>query len=100
MSRATETPWEVTPDGYRIWSEPAQRVVLFAATNPAGRTPEAREVARLAAAAPVLLASVKELVDAMQQYQMDVDEEAPFKHREMMARARAAIEKATGGDSE
>ena len=35
---------------------------------------------------------VKELVTAMEQYEMDVDESPPYKHRELMRRAREVLE--------
>jgi chromosome segregation ATPase len=38
-----------------------------------------------------LRAACRELHAAMQDYAMDVDEEPPYKHREMMTRARAAL---------
>ncbi|HEM8300846.1 TPA: hypothetical protein U2M43_001076 [Providencia stuartii] len=50
----------------------------------------------LIAAAPELLESLRELVSAMEKYEMDVDEIAPVKHREIMKKARAAIAKALG----
>lgn len=45
--QATPRPWSVTPDGFRIWSEDAGRVVGWTATNPGGRTDQARADARL-----------------------------------------------------
>lgn len=41
-----------------------------------------------------LLASLKELVDAMHRYEMDVEEDAPYIHREMMKRAHTSIDAA------
>lgn len=37
--------------------------------------------------------SLQEMVDAMRQYEMDVDEDAPHKHRAMMRRAEELLEK-------
>ena len=51
----------------------------------------------LIAAAPEMFAACVELLNAMRLYQMDVDEEPPFKHRQMMERANLAVSKATGG---
>lgn len=45
-----------------------------------------------------LYATVTELLQAMVDYQMDVDEEPPRKHRDMMQRATAALRLAEGGD--
>lgn len=45
--KATARPWIVTPDGFRIWSEDAGRTVGFTASNPGGRTDQARADARL-----------------------------------------------------
>ncbi len=38
-----------------------------------------------------LRAHVEELIAAMGRYEMDVDEEPPFKHRDMIARAQATL---------
>jgi hypothetical protein len=46
------------------------------------------------AAGRELLDACIELVEAMHRYAMDVEEPAPFKHRDMMDRAKAAIAKA------
>ncbi len=43
-----------------------------------------------------LLESLRELVSAMERYEIDVDERAPVKHTEMMNKAKAAISKALG----
>ncbi|CAG9418387.1 TPA: hypothetical protein ACS78B_003725 [Providencia alcalifaciens] len=51
---------------------------------------------RLIAAAPELLESLRELVSAMERYEIDVDERAPVKHKEMMNKANSAIAKALG----
>ncbi|MTC75744.1 hypothetical protein GKR75_16015 [Providencia sp. wls1919] len=50
----------------------------------------------LIAAAPELLESLRELVSAMERYEIDVDERAPVKHKEMMNKANSAIAKALG----
>ncbi|WP_144140597.1 hypothetical protein [Providencia rettgeri] len=52
--------------------------------------------AHLIAAAPELLESLRELVSAMERYEIDVDESAPVKHKEMMNKANSAIAKALG----
>ncbi|MEY0819408.1 hypothetical protein AB7201_06150 [Providencia rettgeri] len=52
--------------------------------------------ANLIAAAPELLESLRELVSAMERYEIDVGESAPVKHREMMNKANSAIAKALG----
>ncbi|THB29045.1 hypothetical protein [Providencia sp. MGF014] len=52
--------------------------------------------ARLIAAAPELLESLRELVSAMERYEIDVGESAPTKHKKMMKKAKAAIAKALG----
>lgn len=69
----------------------------------AGRMPgdgafnkESRANGLLIAAAPDLLRSAEEMLEAMVRYQMDVDDEPPMRHREMMSRTRAAIAKARG----
>lgn len=52
--------------------------------------------AHLIAAAPELLESLRELVSAMERYEIDVDESAPVEHKKMMKKAKAAITKALG----
>ncbi|HEM8344475.1 hypothetical protein O7C57_04475 [Providencia sp. 21OH12SH02B-Prov] len=52
--------------------------------------------ANLIAAAPELLESLRELVSAMERYEIDVDESAPVEHKKMMKKAKAAIVKALG----
>lgn len=52
--------------------------------------------AHLIAAAPELLESLRELVSAMERYEIDVDESAPVEHKKMMKKAKAAIAKALG----
>ncbi|MCO4179221.1 hypothetical protein LG195_03095 [Proteus terrae] len=52
--------------------------------------------AHLIAAAPELLESLRELVSAMERYEIDVGESAPVKHKEMMNKANSAIAKALG----
>lgn len=51
----------------------------------------ADEVLRLRAQCELLAKSVSELSAAMIAYSMEEDEPAPFRHREMMARARLAL---------
>ena len=56
--------------------------------------------AELIAAAPNLLESCKEMYAALIAYQLTVEEEPPFKHRQMVKRAAYAIQKAEeGGDA-
>lgn len=56
----------------------------------------AQEVVRgLEARLIELMASVKELVAAMRDYEMDVDDSPPFKHKSMMERADAALQEPT-----
>lgn len=50
--------------------------------------------ARLISAAPELLESLSELIDAMGRYEGDVGGDVPAHHGRMMAKARAAIAKA------
>ncbi|MEX5879596.1 hypothetical protein AB6G95_07515 [Proteus vulgaris] len=50
----------------------------------------------LIATAPELLESLRELVSAMERYEIDVGESAPVKHKEMMNKANSAIAKALG----
>lgn len=67
----TPGPWDVAPSGYRVMS--ANRVVegrtiwgvyiCDTANNPKTRTPENAANARLIAAAPDMLAALKELAD-------------------------------------
>ncbi|SSL79789.1 Uncharacterised protein [Klebsiella pneumoniae] len=57
---------------------------------------QARANANLIAAAPELLESLRELVSAMERYEIDVGESAPVKHKEMMNKANSAIAKALG----
>ncbi|MFF1016597.1 hypothetical protein [Proteus mirabilis] len=57
---------------------------------------ESNANAHLIAAAPELLESLRELVSAMERYEIDVGESAPVKHKEMMNKAKAAIAKALG----
>lgn len=57
---------------------------------------EMRANAHLIAAAPELLESLRELVSAMERYEIDVDESAPVEHKKMMKKAKAAITKALG----
>ncbi|MDX7495492.1 hypothetical protein [Providencia stuartii] len=52
--------------------------------------------AHLIAAAPELLESLRELVSAMERYEMDSCESAPIKHRVMMNKANSVIAKALG----
>lgn len=47
--------------------------------------------ARLIAAAPAMFEALKELLAAMHQYGMDVDEDPPYEHRAMMQRADEAL---------
>lgn len=49
------------------------------------------ELLRLAAQRDRLVDGLEEMRDAMRQYQMDVDEEAPYVHRKMMQKADALI---------
>ncbi len=58
--------------------------------------PESAANANLIAAAPELLEALQKLVTAMRQYEMDVGESAPYKHRMMMEKADAALSKALG----
>lgn len=55
------------------------------------------EDADLLTAAPEMLEALKEMRAAMKDYEMDVDEPAPYKHRDMMQRTDAVIAKAEGG---
>lgn len=51
--------------------------------------------AKLIGAAPELLDACQELLAAMDEYEMSVDDPPTQQHREMMLRAKAAVEKAT-----
>ncbi|MEY1000276.1 hypothetical protein AB7263_18930 [Providencia rettgeri] len=57
---------------------------------------EMKANAHLIAAAPDLLESLRELVSAMERYEIDVGESAPVEHKKMMKKAKAAITKALG----
>ncbi|EOV8087924.1 hypothetical protein ACOMXT_001735 [Providencia rettgeri] len=57
---------------------------------------EMKANAHLISAAPELLESLRELVSAMERYEIDVGESAPVKHKEMMNKAKASIAKALG----
>lgn len=54
------------------------------------------EDVNLIEAAPELLESLRELVSAMERYEIDVDESAPVEHKKMMKKANLAIAKALG----
>ena len=51
--------------------------------------------ARLIAKAPDLLARCRELIDAMERYEMSVDNSPTQEHRELMLRARKTVQEAT-----
>lgn len=52
-----------------------------------------KDVARLEIINAELLEALNEMVVAMRLYQMDFDEEPPYRHRAMMERAEAIIAK-------
>ncbi len=56
-----------------------------------------KKTARLIAAAPDLLAALRAARQAFYDYQMEVDEEPPYKHRLLMNEVERAIAKATLG---
>lgn len=57
---------------------------------------ETKANARLLAAAPDLFEALKCVVAAMKKYEIDTDESPTYQHRDIMARATAAIAKAEG----
>ncbi|MBS0923225.1 hypothetical protein JK188_01875 [Providencia sp. JGM181] len=79
---------------FEVTDENNQIVAFVKDWNGAGEQP--KHDARLLAAAPELLESLRELVSAMERYEIDVDERAPVKHKEMMNKANSAIAKALG----
>lgn len=102
MSLFTRGPWVAEKTGRGIGpvsKEPDQSYgmvlpVAWVEFNPEIEVQVAN--ANLIAAAPELLDSLQEVVSAMRQYEMDVDESAPPKHRNMMKKANDAIAKALG----
>ncbi len=60
------------------------------------QSPPSSEDKALIAAAPEILDALQAVVTAMRQYEMDVGETAPYKHRMMMEKAEAALKKALG----
>lgn len=93
MDEHTPGPWTVTPDGFRVWSETAQRVVAYTALNNKSRTFEAALNARLLAAAPDLLAACKAAFD------LHSDMRADARMSEVDILICAAIAKAEGGEN-
>lgn len=81
-------PWELTRDGYGVWSEEAFTIILWTAHNPKTRTKQARDVARLACAAPDLLRELRHLVR--------LAEERTWPSEVTLNGARAAIARAEG----
>ncbi|EIQ01111.1 hypothetical protein OpiT1DRAFT_05679 [Opitutaceae bacterium TAV1] len=51
----------------------------------------ARAIRALLKERDTLIESVSEMVKAMELYEMEVEESPPYKHRQMMARARALL---------
>lgn len=88
---------EPTPGPWRVWAKPGESPKVGPSSNctvasiyyPPFGSAEAN--ARLIAAAPDLLDSLRELVKAF----VDSDEEGLIEHAEPMQQARAAIAKAT-----
>ncbi|MEQ5307986.1 hypothetical protein ABN327_08135 [Providencia huaxiensis] len=79
---------------FEVTDENNQIVAFVKDWNGAGEQP--KHDARLLAAAPELLESLRELVSAMERYEIDVDESAPVEHTKMMKKAKASIAKALG----
>ena len=102
MSLFTRGPWVAEKTGRGIGpisKEPDQSYgmvlpVAWVEFNPEIEVQVAN--ANLIAAAPELLEALQELILAMRQYEMDVDESAPYKHRKMMEKAEIALIKALG----
>jgi hypothetical protein len=109
MNKHTPGPWSIHKEPGSIWplvmaGGPAGRIVANInpescpdkSSAPSHVVMPANANARLISAAPELLESLGELVDAMGRYECDVDGDVPAHHGRMMARARAAIAKASG----
>ncbi len=93
---STPGPWQLyadtpstEPNWHIVTNDSRMRIIANVHIEPGNAVDLAN--ARLIQAAPELLASLRELLAAMEDYQMDVDDTPPFTHRQMMARAYAAL---------
>lgn len=93
--------WESTEEGGSyIYAEDGQTIARVWASHPYdGEWLERlHATGRLLAAAPELLASCREMAQALADYEMDTDEPAPYRHRQMLERANKAIAAAIEGE--
>ena len=96
LGDSTPGPWQLyadtpstEPNWHIITNNSRMRIIANVHIEPENAVDLAN--ARLIQRAPELLASLRELLAAMEDYQMDVGEPPPFKHRKMMDRAYAAL---------
>ena len=98
MSEHTKGPWKAIEKSYYTPTFAFDLVakehfanLYFIDSKGSRQEPENKAKARMIEAAPQLYEELKELVAAMHQYGMDVDEDPPYKHREMMQRAEETL---------
>ena len=89
----TPGPWN--RDKWDVIGDDRSIVAKVLPWDESGCRKEDQANVKLIAAAPELLASCRELIEAMDEYEQSVDDAPTSQHREMMLRAMAAVEKAT-----